>query len=125
MPYFVQYSPAIEKIEVHVIPLGIDWMTSIVSYIRNETLPEDCNASRRLKVQSSRFIIMGDVLYKKGFCHPYLRWLTLNEANYVMREVHEGVYGNHLGARSLVQVGTSWILLTRYAEGRPVLCEVM
>ena len=47
---FVQYSPIIDKVEVKVIPLGTDWMTPIVSYLKNGTLPEDRNASRRLKV---------------------------------------------------------------------------
>ena len=45
---------------------------------------------------------MGDVLYKRGLSHPYLRYLILEEADYVMREVHEGICGNYLGARSLV-----------------------
>ena len=77
-------------------------MTLIVSYLRNGTLLEDRNTSRRLKVRCSRFVIMGDVLYKRGFSHPYLRYLILEEVDYVMREVHEGICGNYSGARSLV-----------------------
>ena len=67
---FVQYSLAIDKVEVQVILIGADWTTSIVSYFRSGMLPEDRNASRRLKVQSSHFLMIGDVLYKtlqKGF----------------------------------------------------------
>ena len=45
---------------------------------------------------------MDEVLYKRGFSQPYLRYLALDEANYVLREVHEGACGNHSGARSLV-----------------------
>lgn len=60
------------------------------------------NSSRRLKVQSSRYILIGEVLYKRGFSHPYLRCLVRNEADYVMRKVHEGVCKNFLGACSLV-----------------------
>ena len=99
---FVQYLPAIEKIDVQVIPTGVDWTTPTVSYLRNGMLPEDHNAFQRLKVQSSCFVLIGDVLYKIGFSRSYLRSLVPNEANYVMREVHEGVCGNHSGARSLV-----------------------
>ena len=73
---FIQYSPAIDKVEVQVIPLGVDWTTPIVTYLRDETLLEDHNASHRLKVQSSSFVMVGDVLYKRGFSHPYLRCLT-------------------------------------------------
>ena len=36
-----------------------------------------------------------------GFSRPHLRCLSPEEANYVIREVHEGVCGNHSGARSL------------------------
>jgi len=99
---FVQYSPAIDKVEVQVIPLGVDWTTPIISYLKNGTLPEDRNASRRLKIQSSHFVMMGDVLYKRGFSCPYLRCLIPDEVDYVMREVHKGICRNHLGARSLV-----------------------
>lgn len=77
-------------------------MMPIVSYLKNRTLSEDRNTSCRLKVQLSHFLMIGDVLHKMGFSHPYLRCLTPNKADYVMREVHEGVYGNHSGARLLV-----------------------
>ena len=109
---FVQYTPSIDELEVQVIFLGIDWTTSIISYLKDGTLLEDCNASRRLKVQVARFVMIRDVLYKRGFSCPYLRCLALNEANYVMREVHEGICGNHSGACSLVhklaRVGYYW-----------------
>ena len=48
---FVQYSPAIDKVEVQMIPLGTDWMVPIASYLRNGMLPKNRNASYRLKVQ--------------------------------------------------------------------------
>jgi len=45
---------------------------------------------------------MDEVLYKRGFSQPYLRCLVPNEANYVLREVHEEACENHSGARALV-----------------------
>ena len=75
----------------------------IVPYLKNGTLPEDRNASCRLKVQSSCFVMIRDVLYKRGFSRPYLRYLSPDEQDYVIREIHEGVCENYLRARSLVQ----------------------
>ena len=70
------------------------------------------DTARKLKVRESRFVLIKEVLYKRGFSHPYLRCLGPKEANYVMREVHEGIYENHSGARSLVnkliRVGYYW-----------------
>ena len=74
----------------------------LISYLKNGMLPDGKKAARKLKVQASRFVLIKDVLYKRGFSRPYLKCLVLEEAKYVMREVHEGICGNHLGARSLV-----------------------
>ena len=65
-------------------------------------LPDRKDAARKLKVQASRFILIKDVLYKRGFSRPYLRCLVPEEAKYVMREVHEEICRNHSGVRSLV-----------------------
>ena len=40
-------------------------------------------------------------LYKRGFSAPILKCVGKEDANYILREVHEGVCGNHIGARTL------------------------
>ncbi|KAK3001139.1 hypothetical protein RJ639_021972 [Escallonia herrerae] len=40
-------------------------------------------------------------LYKKSFSSPYLKCLSPREADYALREIHEGIYGKHLGRRNL------------------------
>ena len=77
-------------------------MTPIVSYLKDGKLLEGKDKARKLRVKSARYILMNEILYKKGFSQPYLRCLAPDEANYVLREVHEGAYGNHSRARSLV-----------------------
>ena len=75
----------------------------MISYLKAEVLPDEKGAARKLKVQASRFVLIKDVLYKRGFSRPYLRCLCQKEVDYVMREVHEGICGNHSGAQSLVR----------------------
>ncbi|KAK3025048.1 hypothetical protein RJ639_044799 [Escallonia herrerae] len=41
------------------------------------------------------------VLYKKSFSLPYLKCLSPREVDYALREVHEGICGQHLGGRNL------------------------
>ena len=65
-------------------------------------LPDSKEAARKLKVQVAWFVLIKDILYKRGFFRLYLRCLSFEEADYVMREIHEGVCGNHSGSRSLV-----------------------
>ena len=79
-----------------------NWTTPLKAYLRSGILPNGKEAARKLKVQASRFVIIRDVLYKKGFSRPYLRCLSHEEADYMMREVHKGICGNDSRARSLV-----------------------
>ena len=98
---FAQLSPLIDTVDVQEIGSESNWTTPLVSYLKNGVLSKGKEVARKLKVQVARFILMKDVLYKRGFSRPYLRCLGPDEADYVMREVHEGICGNHSGSRSL------------------------
>ena len=74
----------------------------MISYLKNGMLPDKKDAARKLKVQASRFVLIKDVLYKRGFSRPYLRCLVSKEVKYVMREVHKGICRNYSGEKSLV-----------------------
>ena len=99
---FVQISSLNNNASVQEIGSENYWMTPIASYLKDGVLPDDKEAARKLKVQAACFTLIKDVLYKKGFSRPYLRCVGPEEANYVMRKVHEGVCGNHSGSRLLV-----------------------
>ena len=87
-------------------------MTPIVSFLKDGRLPKGKDEARKLKVKSARYILMDEVLYKRGFSQPFLRCLALDEANYVLREVHEGLVvtiqeSDRSSTRSSVQDTTS------------------
>ena len=90
-------------------------------------MPDEKEAIRKLKVQATRFVLIKYVLYKRGFSRPYLRCLVNEEADYVMREVHEGICGNHSGSRSLVhklvRVGYYWPTMQKDAEAYVKGCD--
>ena len=100
---FVQTSSLINnRAQMQEIAVEENLTTPLVAYLQSGTLPNEKDAARKLKVQASRFVLIRDVLYKRGFSRPYLRCLSHDEVDYVMREVHEGICGNHSGARPLV-----------------------
>ncbi|VVA38013.1 PREDICTED: rve domain-containing /RVT_3 domain-containing protein, partial [Prunus dulcis] len=68
---------------------------------QNQTLPANPAEARRVRHRSARYLVINGSLYKRGFSLPYLRCLTPEEGHYVLREIHEGICGNHSGARSL------------------------
>ena len=77
-------------------------MTPIVIYLKDGRLPEHKDEARRLRIKAAKYVLINEVLYKRGFFQPYLRCLAQDESNYVLREVHEGACGNHSEARALV-----------------------
>ena len=93
--------------------------------MRDGVLPDRKEAARKLKVQAARFVLIKDVLYKRGFFRPYLRCLGTEEADYVMREVHEGICGNHLGSlvHKLVRAGYYWPTMQKDAEAYVRACD--
>ena len=77
-------------------------MTLIVLYLKEGKLPKGKDEAKKLRVRAAKYVLMDEVLYKRGFSQPYLRCLASDKANYVLREVYEGACGNHSGARSLI-----------------------
>ena len=56
--------------------------------------------------------MLNEKLYKRDFSQPYLRCVEEEEAKYVLEEVHGGICGDHIGAKSLarkiMRVGYFW-----------------
>ena len=98
----VQKHPSIEEVPTFTIQSGSSWMTPIVSFLQDGHLPQDANEARKIRKRVARFTILNDILYKRGFSMPYLKYVDDNEAKYILEEIHKGICGDHAGPRSLV-----------------------
>ena len=76
-------------------------MDPIWDHLSNKTLPSDPKEASKLRVRSARFALLRGTLYKRGSSAPLLKCIGNEDANYVLREVHEGICGNHIGAQAL------------------------
>ncbi|XP_038973752.1 uncharacterized protein LOC120105406 [Phoenix dactylifera] len=77
------------------------WTDELISYLRDDVLPSDEREARRVKRLATRYIWYEGNLYRRSFTSPLLRCLRSSEADYAIREVHEGICGSHLGERAL------------------------
>ena len=91
-------STVIEK-EIMIIEAR-DWRSQIIEYLKSPAIATE-SESTKLRIRAVRYILIDDVLYKKFFSLPYLRCLGPDEAQYTLREIHEGICGQHMGGRSL------------------------
>ncbi|GFY87521.1 hypothetical protein Acr_05g0011600 [Actinidia rufa] len=77
------------------------WMDEIIAYLQGGTLPTDKLQARSLQYRSARFCIFKGRLYKRSFSGPLLKCLRPEEAEYVLKEIHEGICVNYSGASHL------------------------
>ncbi|GAV77477.1 RVT_3 domain-containing protein [Cephalotus follicularis] len=87
------------------VPQELNWMTPFIYWLRDGILPEDPAEARKLVYRANRFQLRGGILYKRSFSFPWLRCLTPQEADYTLREVHEGVWAT---IRGVEHCPTSW-----------------
>ncbi|GKV39886.1 hypothetical protein SLEP1_g47587 [Rubroshorea leprosula] len=87
--------------EISTNPDTPSWTDSIISFLRDGIVPEDKQEAMKLRKKASRYTLVDGILYKRSFSLPLLRCLNPYEAEYALREVHEGVCGSHVGARTL------------------------
>ena len=95
--------------------------------MKDEKLLEGKDKAKKLKLRSARYVLINELLYKRGFSQPYLRCLAPDEVNYVLREVYEGACGNHSGARSLIhkviRAGYYWPNMQADAKAYVKVCD--
>jgi len=71
-------------------------MTPITHYLKEGWLPEDKAEARKMQIRAACFVIIDNLLYRRGYSLPYLRCASLEETDYVLYEIHEGICGNHI-----------------------------
>ena len=76
-------------------------MDTIVEYLKDGVLSQDKFKAKQLRCKCACYTLVDGVLYKRGFTASYLKCLSPEEVDYVMREIHEGICGNHSEGRAL------------------------
>ena len=94
-------SVSLDNGEVFLVLSEPSWMDPIWDYLMDGTLPSDPKEASKLRARSAIFTVHRGTLYKRGFSMPILKCVGKEDANYILRDVHEGICGNHIGARTL------------------------
>ncbi|XP_075658923.1 uncharacterized protein LOC142628767 [Castanea sativa] len=97
----VQKCPSIEEISMFAIQSTGSWMTPIISFLQDGRLFQDIVEARKVRKRATRFTILNDALYKRGFSMPYVKCVDEKEAKYILEEIHEGICRDQAGPRSL------------------------
>ncbi|XP_019429884.1 PREDICTED: uncharacterized protein LOC109337374 [Lupinus angustifolius] len=88
---------------VERVEIPDNWMGPFIRYILHGTIPPGMKEKQRFLRCSSWYTLIRGTLYRRGFTTPLLKCLGPDRADYVLKEVHEGSCGHHLGAASLAK----------------------
>jgi hypothetical protein len=92
-------SKIVNFVEIH------DWRAEIMAYLRGHFEPQDELEEKRLKQRARGYAVVNGELYKSGVTEPWLRWITSEKSVELLKEIHSGFCGAHIGTRALADKG--------------------
>ncbi|XP_042386508.1 uncharacterized protein LOC121978198 [Zingiber officinale] len=81
----------------------INWRAPMISYLQQGILPTDLKETRLVRKKVHAYSMIGDQLYKRAFSRPFLKCLSMEEAEHALQEIHRGCCGSHAGGRTLAR----------------------
>ena len=77
-------------------------MDPIVSFLKNDVLPEEKSEAEKVRRKAHQFWLSGDhKLYKRSYSGSYLICVHPEASEMLLEELHEGICGSHTRGRSL------------------------
>ncbi|XP_021974998.1 uncharacterized protein LOC110870108 [Helianthus annuus] len=96
-------NPSVLLRQVNIIEVGNpSWMSPIITYLQHGKLPEGRAEARKIQNIALNYEMEDGILYRKSFMGPLLRCVDKTDAQYLVREIHEGLCGIHAGPRMVV-----------------------
>jgi ribonuclease HI len=99
-------APSVELMERTVLAISPihseDWRTEIISFLQGNCLSDDEAYNKRMEARTRPYVIIEGELYKHGVCSPLLKCLFRTEGIELMKEIHAGLCGSHIGSRPLL-----------------------
>nr|GFB08819.1 reverse transcriptase domain-containing protein [Tanacetum cinerariifolium] len=103
------------------------WMTPTIEYLKDGTLPGDIKEASKLRIKARQYELREGVLYRRSFLNLWLRCVRPLQADYVIREIHEGSHSMRVGPQSVVakamRLGYYWLTINRDARDMIRMCN--
>jgi ribonuclease HI len=99
-------APSVDLMERAVLTISLvhseDSRTKIISFLQGNCFSSDEAYNKRMEARTRPYVIIEGELYKHGVCSPLLKCLSRTEGMELMKEIHAGLCGSHIGSRPLL-----------------------
>nr|XP_025635638.1 uncharacterized protein LOC112729691 [Arachis hypogaea] len=126
------HGPSVAKTEakqdvLEISGLDLGWMNALIEYLKFDILPQKEKEAKKIRRKAQNYTLVKNILYKRGISTPLLKCVPTSRTTEVLKEVHNGICENHLGARSLarkvIRVGFYWPTLQKDATKFMKKCQ--
>jgi hypothetical protein len=98
-----------------------------MAYLRGHYEPQDELEEKRLRQRARGYAVVDGKLYKFEITEPWLRCITSEKGVKLLKEIHSGFCGAHIGTRALaskaIKQGFFWPSINVYAKKLVQECE--
>ncbi|XP_016168649.1 uncharacterized protein LOC107611209 [Arachis ipaensis] len=84
-------------VALHLAKSSPSWLDPITNFLEHGKLPDDERAAKMLRREAAKYAIIQGQVFRKGLSQPLLKCLHPDQTDYVLKEVHEGCCGHHIG----------------------------
>ena len=112
------HTPAYENADAEMVCVLVGpqspWYHDILAYLKNGIISPHLTNNQRQNLirRASRYTLVANTLYRRGYHNILSRCLDSNEAVLALQEVHAGICGAHTSgmvlAKQLLRVGYYW-----------------
>ena len=83
----------------------VPWYYDIMKFLELGAYPDgaDKRECRSIRMMATQYILCGGQLYRRSYNGIHLHCLKKEEAERVIEEVHQGIYGPHMNRRMIAK----------------------
>jgi len=104
-----------------------DWRTPIMEYLWGNNKLENEKEEKKIFQRARGYIISEGELFKSGVTSPWLKCISTAEGIELLKEIHSGFCGSHIGFRQLVskafRQGFFWPMALKDAQHIVKTCQ--
>ena len=106
-----------EKVEASVLVIkeaGFPWYYDVMKFLELGVYPNGADKRERfsIRMMAMQFILCEGQFYRRSYDGIHLHYLKKEEAEKVMEEIHQGIYGPNMNGRMLakkiLRIGNYW-----------------
>ena len=104
----------------------LDWMNPYKNFLIWRVLLSDENKAQRLNRKASYYVILDGELFKRGLTISLLKCLNSQQANYIMKDLHEGICGLYTFIQGDTPLPPKWCVpatIGRYSWLMPLISQ--